>query len=911
VEKKKTETETERSIGSEQRKIILLPSFSGFASKKHQRAMTSPRKAYFVARVAVLLLAAISVAMTKAWIITSPGTMVRIREKSSPCRSSSSFVKMSSYEEQYANFAQQHQTQKELQYPLPPFAQENQIGDEDISNQIVNPSTNYLDPIREETPNASSKLDVDQKSQEELEMAFLDFISCSSYESQLTSPMYDVGSEQQENPQHDLDESDELPKNDTNDDIEDASRTDPSDFVSTTPLTDSDPRYGAEDSDITSTTEFASSSASLSTDSTAASTTNSLNDDGAPAFPPFVGVASKGPPLSASTSYLDNIGSVSVSDDESSDVADSVDVIDSDSDSDSDDNYSTVEVRVETTFPTGVTVEDAKRGWLEFCWAKGGGIVVPAAVSKKPPSASNADYKQANHAPDTIKFETEEQTNNNEVQDRESSSSSSSIEVELPTGIPSSRDLIVPLGMKQRLVSSTSTLDKIQTDTIRRDIVTYKSTDTGLFCKDMIENTHEGRVEFIGASYTATRMIWTVIFQVEQEEEDCASNQDTTNVMDFASATKTKVETMMSKANLWGSWSEFQLKTASQNLIAYMDNSADAIQVLEHTETLPVGVSPREGMEAWYAYYWKNGGGAIPITVSSKNGIDKRWIIPTGLEEELVSLEYDRPVSESMVVGVDGEITTETEIAEAVYKVNNPNLLTYPVYYNRATVRFLRDGEESPTRLIWKVEVKPYRKILAGGVLFWTKNNITLASRNLRKYLEIQQLEREERELKDQLNILRTKNPASSSSGSRSDNKKDDYDDAEKDDQNLFEGLKTIRSTLSISSAQAALAIEDKEEPANTGNNENSNGNSDNTTVDEENGNWQSLQKNPEGKRPASPGVVVDEKTAASTVKPDDEEERTTRSMFMPDFNSMERGTIVIDTHTHAVDDEGTREIWQ
>ena len=35
----------------------------------------------------------------------------------------------------------------------------------------------------------------------------------------------------------------------------------------------------------------------------------------------------------------------------------------------------------------------------------------------------------------------------------------------------------------------------------------------------VIEGTHEGRVEFIGASYTSTRMIWTVTFQVEEDEE--------------------------------------------------------------------------------------------------------------------------------------------------------------------------------------------------------------------------------------------------------------------------------------------------------------------------------------------------------------------------------------------------------
>ena len=88
-------------------------------------------------------------------------------------------------------------------------------------------------------------------------------------------------------------------------------------------------------------------------------------------------------------------------------------------------------------------------------------------------------------------------------------------------------------------------------------------------------------------------------------------------------------------------------------------------------------------------------------------------------------------MSASGVVGVDGLITTETEIAKAVYKVNNPNLLTYPAHYNRATARFVREGETNPTQLFWKVKVKPYRKFLGGGMLFSTKNGIALASQNL------------------------------------------------------------------------------------------------------------------------------------------------------------------------------------
>ena len=870
----------------------------------------SKKDVSFVARMAVLLLAANSVATTRAWTssTTSTTTSTRTSNGDRSRSSSTSCARMTngSYEEQFAAFAKQQQDQQQQMQQQMQQEEEQQVPQQ--PNTIRSDATAI--PPFEKNPN--------RKAQEELEMAFLEFISCSPTKNGI--PAFQPPSPQEpQNPEYEM-------------------YTD----VSTSLDFATFPQHTANDA-IAIDGEFelelesvVSASDSLSTEPTGITTTSSPEDNVAAA--------------ASSTSHLDNLGSENTSGsvgDTTSSNSDSGVESDGDVDvdapksastdnSEEDDNFYTIEVRVETTFPTGVTVEDAKLGWLEFCWARGGGIVVPAApLDKSPLAASKPNSTQAVDAPATIRFGSidEDATNNNKDEETQEllESRFDITGIPIPARIPSSRDLIVPLGLKQKLVSSTSTLDEIQTATIRRDVVTYKTTETGFFCRDMIQDTHEGRVEFIGAPYTSTRMIWTVTFQVEEDEESTAAatkqsmpttitknREDTTanDVLEFASTTKNIVEgyskqfmdsnpelkTMLSKGNLWGSWSQFQLKTASQNLIAYLDNSEDSMPVLEHTETLPIGVSPREAMEAWYDYYWKNGGGAKLVRSSSEEGRDTRWLLPSGLKEELVSLEYDRPVSES---GVDGRITTETEIAKAVYKVNNPNLLTYPAHYNRATVRFVREGETNPTQLFWEVKVKPYRKFLGGGMLFSTKNGIALASRNLRNYLELQQLKKKEADLQALLDVLKKKNPSSSSDSTTTANSNNDTND----DQLPLEGVKTIRSTVSISSVQVTDSVEHDEISTNI----NNSGNDDDNDIDKNdtennpmvNDNAQQpLQLDQvDVKKPttfASPRRFVDQNKKRPTIKTLHEEGRRTLPLFPPRTID-DRATIEIDTSTHDV----------
>jgi hypothetical protein len=400
---------------------------------------------------------------------------------------------------------------------------------------------------------------------------------------------------------------------------------------------------------------------------------------------------------------------------------------------------STIEVQVKTTFPSGITVERAKYGWLDFCWMKGAGIIITADKND-----------------DNIRYSTtsrkSERGDDNYIDNDDGSGR-----------VPRVRKLMIPFGMKQEIVSMTSSSTKTTppsssldvTTTIeendgdgdddkvvilRRDKISYRTTQRGMFCQDFLKDSHGGTVEFIEtlllpnsdsssslssssvddlAVTQQTQMIWTVQFQVVEQE-----------LRDNNSYNNTQQNTRTLKENFWAYWSQFQLKTASQNLLAYLDTSTNPI-FIEHIESMPIGISPREAMEKWHDYYWCRGGGGFPTLfvppVLLQNN-KKRWIVPSGLEEEMISVGYSNDSNNTD--------NNKEEMAEAIYKVNNPNLLTYPVHYHRAKVRFARENINKPTQLIWNIEVQPYRKSLGIGVQFWTKSSIISASRNLRRYLE-------------------------------------------------------------------------------------------------------------------------------------------------------------------------------
>ncbi len=903
--------------------------------------MPSARKVGFSVGVTLLFLLGIA----RAWTTTS----LTIIGRNFKAKRSVSCVQMSgngneggssSYEEQYNAFSKQNKPKEQKTGPRI-IPQPNQVDDSPTKMHLQNAK-------RAETNRKNSpKRHRDRKAQEELEMAFLDFISCyptkkgpqmdfmkpPEREQRKERGLYDDTSTSldfKEFPRHaDADLGERA--------IKDEIATTGGDESSTCNSTSLSAKSNPTDDDkinvaIAKTESILDEIVSFLSHSTPSNISSRADidsidiggDEVISEKPSDDKVISEKPSMSVTEPSVeknesktrnlddrDNVDTVTKGKDNDSESAadiatsnDGATIVDNvmeskanprDAEANPDDNYFTIEVKVETTFPSGITVEGAKTGWLEFCWSKGGGIVVPTATS----TTSSSDYNpsDADGPPASIRFESKKSV----VQGPDSTNEAPG-RLDIPTGIPSTRELIVPLGLKQELVSSTSTLDEIQMNKIRRDVLTYKTTQRGFFCKDMIEGTHEGRVEFIGASYTSTRMIWTVTFQVEEDKassppsapQKSSTTSAASNVIEFASTTKTAVDdyskqfmdsnpglkNMVSKANLWGSWSQFQLKTASQNLIAYLDNSDDSMPVMEHTETLPVGVSPREAMEIWYEYYWKNGGGSLPIVMSPAKSNDKRWNIPSGLEEELVSIEYDHPASESGIVGVDGKITAETEIAKAVYRVNNPNLLTYPVYYNRAEVRFVRDGEGNPTQLFWKAKVKPYRKFLGGGVQFWTKNGISLAAKNLRNYIELKQLERREKQLQAQLERLREQKPSSSTESSNTDSDVE----VENNDIPPSGDLKTIRSTLSISSGPL------------------------NDFVDESNASTSNSDWNNDTTQKDGKGTLQTQINSSNTGV---QNQHGMRTIAIPPRPNDDRGTIPIESHTHAVNGEVDNEFWQ
>merc|ERR1719506_1230533 len=85
-------------------------------------------------------------------------------------------------------------------------------------------------------------------------------------------------------------------------------------------------------------------------------------------------------------------------------------------------------------------------------------------------------------------------------------------------------------------------------------------------------------------------MIWTVRFKVKRSEGSGPS-----------------------KEKFWANWSQFQVKVASQNLLAYLESFTTPVSI-EHIEEIPShsvysNVSPRELMEIWYTQYWCDGRG--------------------------------------------------------------------------------------------------------------------------------------------------------------------------------------------------------------------------------------------------------------------------------------------------------------
>ncbi|KAG7348959.1 helicase domain protein [Nitzschia inconspicua] len=348
-----------------------------------------------------------------------------------------------------------------------------------------------------------------------------------------------------------------------------------------------------------------------------------------------------------------------------------------------------ITVQVQTILPKDVSIPQAKQAWLEFCWKQGGGIMVPTFSAESLNSRSEGSNK---------------------------------------VEIPSTREFLIPYGLKQELVP-------IDTSNSRGiDVVGYRTIRRGPFWQDILDGSHMATVEFVAErekgrdyKYTTriprTRMIWKVQFQVHADTSD--HDLDENSVMDFTNIDYTdlfsnRLRYVLSKPAFWKAWTKFELESATTNLKAYLQTTTNLISV-DHTERMPMGVSPREACDAWYEYCWRGGGGGStglpPITFQQGR---QRWILPAMLEEEIVSMNYG-------------------ESPHIVYSVNNPNIFTYPAHFHQGNVRFEQTNANTPTVLLWNVQLRPYRKFLGYGLQFWTKISVVVASWNLRHYLEQRQ----------------------------------------------------------------------------------------------------------------------------------------------------------------------------
>jgi hypothetical protein len=366
-----------------------------------------------------------------------------------------------------------------------------------------------------------------------------------------------------------------------------------------------------------------------------------------------------------------------------------------------------ITVQSETVLPAGVTVRQARGAWLEYCWKQGGGIMVPTFAA-----------------------------DDDEVYTRGT--------------IPKEREFLVPYGLKQEIVPSDD-----------KDEISYRTVRRGPFWQDVVPGSHKGTVRFLsdrggnGPSYKystkvpPTRMIWRVEFQVITDAvgEGLSTTTSSSNInnnndmdldgfdftnLDYAEFYNTRVRYVFTKEAFWRAWTKFQLETATQNFKSFLKVPGNVVNI-DHTEPMPMGVTPRQAMDGWFEYVWRRGGGGstlFPPPVTFRRG-RQRWIVPAFLEEEIVSMDYD----ESMSI---------------VYRVNNPNPFTYPVHNHQSTVRFVQEKDSTPTQLLWNVRVQPYRKCLVPGVYFWTKSSMVLASRNLRLYLQERQEQERRREEEQQ-----------------------------------------------------------------------------------------------------------------------------------------------------------------
>ena len=127
--------------------------------------------------------------------------------------------------------------------------------------------------------------------------------------------------------------------------------------------------------------------------------------------------------------------------------------------------------------------------------------------------------------------------------------------------------------------------------------------------------------------------------------------------------------------------------------------------------------SPREAVEHWLDFVWKEGGG-LPVVV-----IPVAWDDTIGLSDGVASekLLLPSPVRE-------GLMQVDRIACRITYAVTNPGRLTYQVVSHRATVSFAR-GDEGDLWMRWRVGIVPLDG-WEGVVKAFTGNSVKTVARN-------------------------------------------------------------------------------------------------------------------------------------------------------------------------------------
>ena len=126
--------------------------------------------------------------------------------------------------------------------------------------------------------------------------------------------------------------------------------------------------------------------------------------------------------------------------------------------------------------------------------------------------------------------------------------------------------------------------------------------------------------------------------------------------------------------------------------------------------------SPREAVEHWLEYVWKDGGG-LPVVGLPVGARDDTLVTGVALEKLLLpSLVREKLLQVDRIA------------CRITYAVANPGRLTYQVATHRATVAFAR-GDEGDLWMRWRVAIVPLDG-WEGLVKAFTENSVRTVARN-------------------------------------------------------------------------------------------------------------------------------------------------------------------------------------